>query len=467
MSTKNTLDSERNSPPSSITKLSPYNDDDLDRFQRELNREKILDIWKKMREGGNSKDGIVTKEKFRQIFFEHFRDIAIKEGLVNDIFERFKKRDLGKDERNDKRRNDEKRNINNGDPDKGEIDLHDLVISLAVLSPMNYDDKLELCFDLTDIDEDGCLSPDDVCKMILAIERNFAKECSFIDPDNASSLNYVATKKALRRFNYIFLYEGQEEIDSGVGGKARKDKLLGHFKDFLEKLSNKQNLYKNLLPKNYSLRRVLNNRAKEQSFKIHKNEEDIFKKFRSELHGTLWGKGDSEPKYKNTHSRREEILKLQNKEPGDVASYGIRTIEEEPRHVEHHQGESLKLKEPLIQERSNLPEHKKRLKEMKERELPKLQQIMGNKYEKILKKKDSHLPTLNKLANETKQVNIETPDLSSMIEKRVERLKKEYKYLDPNYKDYLLNKLTSSINGVEKERKASPQRKIQAYKFLM
>jgi len=92
---------------------------------------------------------------------------------------------------------------------------------------------------------------------------------------------------------------------------------------------------------------------------------------------------------------------------------------------------------------------------------------MGNKYEKILKKKDSHLPTLNKLANETKQVNIETPDLSSMIEKRVERLKKEYKYLDPNYKDYLLNKLTSSINGVEKERKASPQRKIQAYKFLM
>ena len=87
-----------------------------------------------------------------------------------------------------------------------------------------------MVFDLTDIDEDGCLSPDDVCKMILAIERNFAKESSFIDPENASSLYNVATKKALRRFNYLFLFEGQEEADAKNGGKARKDKLLGHFK---------------------------------------------------------------------------------------------------------------------------------------------------------------------------------------------------------------------------------------------
>ena len=86
-------------------------------------------------------------------------------------------------------------------------------------------------FDLTDIDEDGCLSPDDICKMILAIERNFAKECSIIDSENGSSLYNVATKKALRRFNYIFLYEGQEEAPGNTGGvKARKDKLLGHFK---------------------------------------------------------------------------------------------------------------------------------------------------------------------------------------------------------------------------------------------
>jgi len=52
-----------------------------------VSRDKIVEIWKKMREGGNSKDGIVTKEKFRQIFLEHFHNIKIKESLVNAIFE--------------------------------------------------------------------------------------------------------------------------------------------------------------------------------------------------------------------------------------------------------------------------------------------------------------------------------------------------------------------------------------------
>ena len=100
-STKNTLDSERNSPGFSHSKIIPYSDDDLDRFQREriafinllcncamlVSRQKVIDIWKKMRENGNSKDGIVTKERFRQIFLEDFKNINIKDSLVNDVFE--------------------------------------------------------------------------------------------------------------------------------------------------------------------------------------------------------------------------------------------------------------------------------------------------------------------------------------------------------------------------------------------
>ncbi len=82
-STKNTVDSERNSP--STTKNLSYTDDDLGRFQRELNREMIIDTWRKMR-GGNSKDGIVTRDKYNQIFYEHFQHIDIKESLVNAIF---------------------------------------------------------------------------------------------------------------------------------------------------------------------------------------------------------------------------------------------------------------------------------------------------------------------------------------------------------------------------------------------
>jgi len=142
-------------------------------------------------------------------------------------------------------------------------------ISLSVINSFLSEIKRKslVVFDLTDIDEDGCLSPDDICKMLLVIERNFSKESSFIDSENASSLYNVATKKALMRFNYLFLYEAQEEAPTNSQGKARKDKLLGHFKgnsfvfskiltvlDFMEKLNNKQTLLKNLLPKHYSMR---------------------------------------------------------------------------------------------------------------------------------------------------------------------------------------------------------------------
>jgi len=104
---------------------------------------------------------------------------------------------------------------------------------------------------------------------------------------------------------------------------------------------------------------------------------------------------------------------------------------------------------------------------MRDRELPKLEQIMGNKYEKILKRKENHLPALGKLANDMRQNDIQIPDLTSMIEKRVERLKKQYKYIGDDYKHYLLNKLTSSVDGGSKERTHTAPKKTQAYKFLM
>lgn len=43
-------------------------------------------MWKKMREGGNSKDGKVTREKYRTIFMSIFKDI--KENIMDAVFDR-------------------------------------------------------------------------------------------------------------------------------------------------------------------------------------------------------------------------------------------------------------------------------------------------------------------------------------------------------------------------------------------
>ena len=104
---------------------------------------------------------------------------------------------------------------------------------------------------------------------------------------------------------------------------------------------------------------------------------------------------------------------------------------------------------------------------MREKELPKLEEIMGTKYEKIMKRKDHYLPPLGKLPanHEFKHSEVQIPDLSSMIDKRVERLKKEFKHIDNHYKDYLLKKLTSSIAGGEREKSSSGHNRAQIQKL--
>lgn len=44
---------------------------------------------------------------------------------------------------------------------------------------MQNDNKLDLIFKLMDVDEDNCLSVQDVFKMIFTIEKNFVKEINY------------------------------------------------------------------------------------------------------------------------------------------------------------------------------------------------------------------------------------------------------------------------------------------------
>jgi len=124
-----------------------------------VRRETIEGIWRKMREGGNSKDGKVTKDKYHMIFKMFFKDV--REGLAEAIFEsKYQYPQASKPFLGFKRREDElienqrdKRGNNRVDmsylPGREErrreqdvIDLHDLVVSLTILSKMNNDEKL-------------------------------------------------------------------------------------------------------------------------------------------------------------------------------------------------------------------------------------------------------------------------------------------------------------------------------------
>ena len=107
-----------------------------------------------------------------------------------------------------------------------------------------------MIFDLKDVDEDGVLSKEEIFQLILCIEKNFAKELSHIDPMSNVLLQDIATRKAKRRYTYIFNTKKKEEKkDDDSKATDLKD-----YKDFILDLKEKHSLFNKLLPKSFQVK---------------------------------------------------------------------------------------------------------------------------------------------------------------------------------------------------------------------
>ena len=92
--------------------------------------------------------------------------------------------------------------------------------------------------------------------MINAIERNFAKESSYIDPMSDVLLQQLANNKARRRFNYMLTAKKSRE-SHGHEEQSSDDELgdnLKDYSDFLWMLSHRPHIQQKLLPNNFPLK---------------------------------------------------------------------------------------------------------------------------------------------------------------------------------------------------------------------
>lgn len=172
------------------------------------------------------------------------------------------------------------------------IEIQDIAISLAVLARLELDPKLDLIFQLSDVDEDGCLSIDDISQMICRIERNFTRETSLITSDSQALQVELAFRRSKRKFTWATL-KMDKQMD------IKNDELgLIEGKHFLKSLKENQNLYENFLPQQMLLYDVLLTDQSERDYSaedsVAKGEESAgpvekvtFDGFRKEMHATL------------------------------------------------------------------------------------------------------------------------------------------------------------------------------------
>ncbi|EWS76463.1 hypothetical protein TTHERM_000069209 (macronuclear) [Tetrahymena thermophila SB210] len=261
---------------------------ECDEFQKKLDNKYIQRIWKSFRESGNSDSGKISRQVFKKVFINIIDD-QVRELFLDALFERFKLEKLSeKFEDSEFSKIVTQQNI-----DAEKVDIQDLVISLTILARMSEEQKLKLIFTLTDVDEDECLSTEDIRKMIQRIERNFTVEQSHIYSESSCLAQEFALNKSQRRYQWTIYNLGQKDLTKdntkqeagSISGSYELDEnKLITWEEFIECLNKKQNLKRKFLPNNYLLYHCLKNTNKEKEYKINSDNANDFDVFRKLIH---------------------------------------------------------------------------------------------------------------------------------------------------------------------------------------
>lgn len=246
-------------------------------FQTVSKVETIKKLSKRLREDSDTKDGKISESAFVRIVSSLFK--LKNNDLPQMLFKRILSlgfatryyRNKGQEELISER-----------------IDLHDIILALTLLSRIDEDKKLlrepyTVIFELTDMDEDGCLTPEEIGKMFEVIEKIFAKERADLHIQSRVLLEQLSRVKARRCYEWAM-------VAGNLEAKIQKDEGLITFLEFSETLNQMPKLRQQLLPHYRDLRTVLTDIPSEKVYQVSDYYRDDFVMFRYELH-TIFAAG--------------------------------------------------------------------------------------------------------------------------------------------------------------------------------
>lgn len=166
------------------------------------------------------------------------------------------------------------------------IDLHDVVLVLTILSKMSDEMKLRrntqtVVFELTDVDEDGCLSPEEIARMIEVIQKVLNRENSDIKIKSKVLLDQLSQDKARR------VYEWAMKTIGNLEEKCEREEGLITFQEFYDTLLLMPSLKQSFLPRNTGLKNILRNTQAEREYTVSSQFRDDFVMFRYEMHSLM------------------------------------------------------------------------------------------------------------------------------------------------------------------------------------
>ena len=213
----------------------------------------------KQREIENSKhDMRLKKNHFFQVMKSSFptnNDQFIK--LYEKIFNRFK---ILKAEINHNHKIENNYFINRIFSEE-EIDIYEICCALACFVKCYFCEKLKLLYDLTDIDDDGFISENEVKKLIYTVNLLFYEEANPSCTGSTILSNSLASIKSKKSFNMIMKHPGNLST-------IIQDEKYINYNQFLSAVKKVYQYKFDLMPLFISLKRALSTKKGEKELEI-------------------------------------------------------------------------------------------------------------------------------------------------------------------------------------------------------
>lgn len=254
------------------------------------------------------------------IFEDNNNDYEKVENLIEMIFNRFKSvscilNEVGKNEdgKKDKSKNNQNKVLTNQNNyfishisvDSKELDVYDLSLILILFIKCSFEEKMEMLFNVTDVDNDGYINKKEIQKLIFSINFIFSDEQSPIIVKSSTISQSLASIKSNTVVNMILKEPGNLDIIL----KREKYITFNELLKAVEKIPN----YKFIILPKINIFNCLFTKKVEQVFEIGRKDLKEFMSLTSEIiHSTkecnlIFDKKfeHTNPKY-NTNNKNEK-----------------------------------------------------------------------------------------------------------------------------------------------------------------
>jgi hypothetical protein len=223
-------------------------------------KQKHLEMKNLSRDGGESK---LRKDTFlslmKNIFTSSLYDL---DQVFELLFRRFKivKCEIKSDTTTNK---SDLYYINDIFTEEKEIDVYEIACALCVFLKCDYKEKMQLLFDITDVDEDGYVNEQEIINMIFCVNFIFSDEDSQLRTKSSVINQSLATIKSQQVFNSIMRYPGE------LYKIIAKEKYVT-FNQFYESIEKIPNFKYTIIPSFINVKYSLNRQKSEPEYEMEK-----------------------------------------------------------------------------------------------------------------------------------------------------------------------------------------------------